>query len=397
MMKFFVYLALIISFTTNVFGQDSLLTNLARQNVSYFHPEQGKFSGAAWDTLCKYAKLSPNVLIGEDHFFNEIPLFVSELTKQAPFDNFFCEIDPFSANLIERILKDPKKPDHQEIVEQCRNTTFSFFALKPEYKLLQDLAEANVNIEGMEQIIMSGDRLVCKYLAKQTQNKQARTLYQTIESRSSSAFAAFLKNPSAPMYMLTPEFEQDIEALLKLELSAEERELCSAMKMSARIYKEQSHLLRIQLMKSQLFGNHVPTLLTKRNLFKYGAVHMPKGESLAKIYDLGNIVHNITDARFNKSLHIMIVGKNGMQGSPFPGFPTHPLDPEKGDLAFLQPFFQTVNGQSWHNFNLAPIQREVEKGNIVINNKELLRTVTGYDYLVIIPTVTDAPHFSSQK
>jgi hypothetical protein len=65
---------------------------------------------------------------------------------------------------------------------------------------------------------------------------------------------------------------------------------------------------------------------------------MCKGEGLLGGYDIGNIMYNIADSKYKKSLHIMIVAKNGMQGSPFKDFPAQPLDPANGDLKALLPF-----------------------------------------------------------
>ena len=38
----------------------------------------------------------------------------------------------------------------------------------------------------------------------------------------------------------------------------------------------------------------------KRNLFKYGANHMARGESFLTVTDIGNLVANIAEANYEK-------------------------------------------------------------------------------------------------
>lgn len=125
----------------------------------------------------------------------------------------------------------------------------------------------------------------------------------------------------------------------------------------------------------------------KKNLFKFGANHMPKGESLLKIYDIGNLVNNIADSKFKKSLHIIIVGKSGMQASPFKGFPATKVDENGDDLKVLKPFFPLVTDKQWHSFDMLPLRKALEEKQINCTDG-LRRIINGYDYLVIIPEVT---------
>jgi hypothetical protein len=87
--------AYLLLFTTmflsqNTVAKDSLLTTLAKQNTQYSTIQNQTPTGLGWDKMLERAKASNSVLIGEDHFFNEIPIFVSALTKAVKFDNFFC-------------------------------------------------------------------------------------------------------------------------------------------------------------------------------------------------------------------------------------------------------------------------------------------------------------------
>ena len=101
------------------------------------------------------------------------------------------------------------------------------------------------------------------------------------------------------------------------------------MKKSITIYKEQNHRLRIKLILNQLMKDY-PLWKDSKNLFKYGANHMTRGESFLTVFDIGNMVANITKSNYEESFHIMIVGESGMMGSIFKSFPPNPVDAENG-------------------------------------------------------------------
>jgi hypothetical protein len=126
----------------------------------------------------------------------------------------------------------------------------------------------------------------------------------------------------------------------------------------------------------------------QKNLYKFGAGHMGKGEALLGGFDLGNIVYNIADSHFEKSVHIAVLGKDGMQGAPFKGIPPSKLDPNNGDMKFLKPFFDAMQINAWYCFDLTEIQRLIRRGKLTIDDLMLRRILQGFDYLVIIPEVT---------
>jgi len=161
------------------------------------------------------------------------------------------------------------------------------------------------------------------------------------------------------------------------------------MKLSAKIYQEQNHQLRIQLMKNELMKVY-SQWEEKKNLFKYGAIHVSKGESFFKIFDIGNVVHNVSDSKFKNSLHIMVVGKSGSQGSPFKDFPERQIDENSEILKSFKPLFKAVQDKDWHCIDMLPLRKAVENEKLVVKDITLLRIINGYDLIVVIPTVTAA-------
>lgn len=75
MKKSLIVLCVLLNFfcTYDSFAQDSLVTKLAKANKSSFLPEGNSFSGSGWTKIKQKVNASNDVLIGEDHFTNEIP------------------------------------------------------------------------------------------------------------------------------------------------------------------------------------------------------------------------------------------------------------------------------------------------------------------------------------
>jgi hypothetical protein len=386
--RLLVSLILLISTPSITFAQDSLITQIVKKNLTTFSIDKKTFTGNGWDTLIKQIQKSDFVLIGEDHFTNEIPFFFSAVTNKVKFDNFFCEIDPYSAKIIESKIQNLSKIQLRKYVNDFGNV-FSFYALEPEFQLLEQLVKSKTNIYGLDQILLVADRLICNELKQKTKNDKAKKIYEKIEEKSKTYFADFLKEQNKPFYMLTDEFEKEIASLWELNISQEEKEKIEALSLTARIYKEQSHHLRVQLIKNNLMKVY-SKWESKKNLFKFGANHLAKGESLLKMYDIGNLINNVADSKYKSSLHIMIVGKSGTQSSPFKGFPEQTIDENGDNLKSLKPIFNSVTTEQWYCFDMLPIRAALENGKVLVKDIKLSRIIKGYDYVIIIPKVTAA-------
>lgn len=378
-------------------AQDSLLLEAINQNYKLFKVENNQFRGEGWDYIKEKTITSKNILVGEDHFSNEIPLFVKSLSDVTSFDNFYIEVDPYSTRIIEKSLTEYSKKQRQEFNNKY-GELFSFYSFQPEYDLLQHLSNSGTKILGSDQVVMFADQLLFQDLIANTKSNEAKKIYTKIIEQSElhiDKFHNVNKNPMT-MYFMTPPFSEDLIQLEQLDLSETENRIIKDMKMSIKIYKEQNHSLRIKLILNQLMKNY-PLWKGSKNLFKYGANHMTRGESFLTVYDVGNMVANVTKSNYEESFHIMIVGESGMVGSIFKSFPPSPVDAENGFyLSYLKPFFNITEGENWYMFNLVPLRRMIERDNLKIDNLNLLRAIKGYDILVIIPELTPAKLLGQQ-
>lgn len=378
----------------SVAGQDSLLLQFIRFGKHTFSPSENAFTGGGWTIIDSAVRASNQVLIGEDHFLNEIPFFISALVRNNAFKNFIIELDPFSAHLLAKKINSLSEVDFENFNKQWQ-TTFSFYALKPEMDLLKQVVKSGATLGGTEQIILMADRLICNSLAQKSKNREAIELYKQIDLESARHFDEFVKDRSKPFYMLTPAFDVTLDKLLELPISPNEKQQLLDLKLSKRIYAEGSHWLRLQLMKNNFYKYYYSAVTEQKTLYKFGSNHMTKGEGILGGYDIGNIVYNLADSRYEKSVHIMIVGKEGWQGSPFKNTPANRLyvgnDGLKayGELEGLKIFFEQT-GKEWACFDLTKMHKPLRRGELKVDDVFLRRILQGYDYLVVIPEVTPA-------
>ena len=266
---------------------------------------------------------------------------------------------------------------------------FSFYALEPEYELLKQVVNSGINLLGADQVFMYADRLIFQELMKETKNDKAKEYYSEIVEESKAHLEEFLENPENPMFFMTNEFSKILSDLKELDLSEGENMIIEDIRKSIEIYKSRDHNKRVQLIKRQLIKDY-PEWKNAKNLFKYGANHLARGESFLTVYDIGNLIASLTEIYGNQSLHIMIVGKSGLLGSPFKNVPPTKVNINTGFLNSLKPFFSLTNDDEWYVFNLQPLRTKLNQGKLNIEDITLERTTKGYDLLVIIPEVTPA-------
>lgn len=370
-MKKIVFLVFTLFITNFNYAQNVVLDSLVQKNGFPFQNDKNSsFQGKGWDILLDEIKQSNSVLLGEIHFTNEIPYFTNAIINEVNFDNYFLEVDPYSVDLIETKIKSLSTEQLNSFVKEYY-TSFSFLQYEPEFTLFNNLVKRNTKIYGVEQMSISADQMITLSLKETSKNKKAIEIYDQMLHNSKLVAS---KEGLEKYYMLSEDCLQKLDLLLKLKLSVKERKQIEAFRLSREIYTKRSHPLRIQLMKNILL-TQMPDWNNKKNLFKFGANHLPKGETIltkTDLYDIGSLISNIEDANFRKSLHIMVVGKGE----------------DKNDNDSFKSFLNVANNEQWYCFDLKPLKKSILQNKLKVDDVYLSRVIKGYDYLIYIPKVT---------
>lgn len=353
------------------YAQTTLMDSIIQKNYSTFKKNKNNtFEGKGWDTLQDEIIKNNSVLLGESHFTNEVPYFTNAIINNIKFDNYILEIDPYTTNTIIKKIKSLSPAELDKFRDES-GSALSFLKGETEFDLFKNIVDQNINIYGAEQISLFSDQLLFSELIKQSKNTKAKEIYKQIIANS----AAYDTKNNSTFYLFSDDFVAKMSALSTLNLSANEKEQLAALQLSKELYLNRIHGLRIQYIK-HLVIEKLPEWKNKKNLFKYGANHMPKGESLMEVFDLGNLVANIEEANYRKSLHIMITGKE--EGETL------------ADLEQYKAFLTVVKDDNWYAFDLRPLKQAISKKKLKVEDLTLERIIKGYDYLVYIPTLTKA-------
>ena len=191
------------------------MTRLATENLKTFSYNNNDFNGDGWTFINEQVLRSTNILIGEDHFFSEIPDFVKEVYNTTKFDNFYIEVDPYSTALIEHSILE-YTPENLNRFNEEFSELFSFYALEEEYKLLKHIVQSGTNLLGSDQIVMYGDRLIFQNLVDKSSNEKAKEIYHYIIEESKTHLDNFYLDPKKPMYFMTTDFSNQLGKLKEL-------------------------------------------------------------------------------------------------------------------------------------------------------------------------------------
>ena len=379
---------------------DTLFARLLRQGTYPLRLDNQQFSGLGWDKLQKASQASQVVLIGEDHGLAQIPVLTAALAQLIKPKLYVAEIDPYTAQTLTDLLQRPGLPiAHQQRYFQG----FSFYSWAEEYQLLEQLHRQGTQLVGLEQINYAFAGQLFTQMAQQAKQPTTKTYLTQQAARYQGQYEAAMRQHT---YVKPSQASMDSLQAMTHQESPKLRKMVSDFTVSYQIYdaierRMGSHQKRINLMKRTLLEALKPDEGTAdqtlpRMLFKFGANHMARGLSMwSGVYDIGNLVVNLTDAQDQKSLHIIIMGKQGKKA----GYAD--IDDRAKEVAvsysatdnpFLKPFFDQTTTH-WQVFDLRFMRQAIITDKLQVSDQQLEAMVLGYDYLVVIPETTASHAF----
>lgn len=381
-------------------AQDSTLTRLIGRNHYPLQVSGAQCSGVGWDKLLASVQKSQFVLVGEDHGTAQIPLFTAALAREFKPAVYVAEVDPYVAQTLTELTAQPGPPT--AYLRQYPGA-LCFYTLAEEYELIKTLRAQQARLVGLDQVWSFSAAPFYVRLAGQVKSPAARTY---LRQRAATYQAQDQANErlGGHKYAMTaqaPSAGDSLVALTKKESPAVQK-MVQDYVASYRIYTGRgTHQARLDLMKRNLLREMRPYqtatgLATPKLLFKFGGLHLARGASpigFGEFYDVGNLVQNLADVQDQKSLHILILGKQGTKAAGLnPQFPaknvsTYTEADYDADIP-VKLFTDQVIGPAWSVFNLRPLRTALTDGKLHVASQALERTIMGYDYLVVIPETT---------
>ena len=381
-------------------AQDSTLIRLSSRNHYPLQLSGAQGSGAGWDKLLASVQQSQFVLVGEDHGIAQIPLFTAALARAFKPAVYVAEIDPYVVQTLTELTAQPGPPT--AYLRQYPGA-LCFYTLAEEYDLLKALRTQQTRLVGLDQVWSFSAAPFYARLAGQVKSATLRT-YLRQRAAAYQAQDQVNERLGGSRYAMTaqaPSAGDSLVSLTKNEGPAVQK-MVQDYVTSYRIYTGRgTHQARLNLMKRNLLRELRPyqtatSLATPKMLFKFGGLHLARGASpigYGEFYDVGNMVQNLADVQDKKSVHILILGKQGTKAAGL-----NPLFPAKNVNTYTEAdydadipvklFTDQVSGPAWSVFDLRPLRTAFTDGKLLVANRALEHTIMGYDYLIIIPETT---------
>jgi erythromycin esterase-like protein len=403
-------LAAVYLLSLPTYAQDSTLTRLIRQNSVSFAPAGHQFTGPGWQALQQAISHSQFVLLGEEpHGAAQIPGFADAVARVLHPKVFIAEISPYEAQQLNQLAAHPGLPT---AYQQHYPFSLSFYSYTEEFQLAQALHTRGVPVVGIDMHYVGNTGHLLAQMAELARDKRVKlTLRRQAQTYLTHDRQVYQPGSKAPFYLSTrsPAAVDSLVALTAQE-SAQVRQMAQALATSyaiSRTYQTHAplptgfsgHQARVNLLKRSLLSQLKPyqtgaTQRLPKLLFKFGTNHVGRDRALnSNIFDIGNLMANLADAQDSRSLHLLVVGKQGTQNTTDTFDHTQnssPLTPQDND--YLQTFFHH-SGPSWQLVDLRPARQALMKQQLAVPNPLLERTLLNFDYLIVIPAVTASGNY----
>lgn len=273
---------------------------------------------------------------------------------------------------------------------------------------MRTLRAQRVQVVGIDQVFVTTTARFYARLAEQVKNPPARAYLRERAAVYEARGRAFERagGEKSNMGEQRPSTVDSLVALTRQESPAV-RQMVQDYAASYAIYRAydfpaalpnglSSHQARVNLMRRNLLRYLGPRATAAqplpKMLFKFGTNHAGRGVSPAsfgEFYDVGNLAQALAEAQGQKSLHLMVVGKQGTEANG-----SNQLDRRKNvssytaaDRASVKPFLDQTTGPAWNVVDLRPARRALTAGKLA-TSQTMQRLLLGYDYLVVIPETT---------
>jgi hypothetical protein len=372
-------------------AQDSTLTRFIRQHQYALAADSTHFAGPGWEKLRAAVQRSQIVLVGEAHGLAQVPHFTAALAQVLKPSAFVAEVDPYVAQALTRLSTQQGQP---AAYERQYPESLCFYDRWEEFELARQFSRQQVRLVGIDQVYGSTAAPFYAQLAGLVTRKTTRAYLLHQAARYQRQTLAF-EQAGHDEWVMDQQPQAAVDSLLRLTAteSLAARRMAQDYAASYAIYKSQSHQDRLNLMKRNLLGEFPPTQPLPRLLVKLGANHCARGLSPAtfgEFYDVGNLVQNLADCQGQRSLHLLVIGR---QGTTATGTNPYFLAQNShhytaADQPAYQPLFAFVTGPDWLVVDLRPARRALTGGQLQVRDVALQRVLLGYDYAVVIPETT---------
>jgi hypothetical protein len=377
------------------------IAQVSIQNRHVLQYENGKFSGPAWDKLVAEGRDAHFFMIGEEHGIAENPKLAAALYSAltpSGYSGMVIEVSPFMAGKLDAAARDGLDGLRNLYAEPGGEPPF--FGMQEEAQMIADVRAAIATdgpmFWGVDYDVTS-DQQLFKRLSEKSKPAAAETSLAKVKQASEVSWAKY-RETRGPQYIFS--FAGDPQLIRDLRESwpgrdAETSRILHTLEETLEINRafmtgdnwgsnqRRANLIRrsfLEHWKKAKAAGDPPKLLVKM-----GASHLVRGRSFSEAFDLGALLPEIAAQEGKKVVSVMVLpGRKAMTAVFNPTDFSFQAAPAKDGYAEgLAPILNAVWDDEFTLIDLRPLRSEIRK-TALRNDAQLLRTVMGYDMLLVL-------------
>ncbi|RQO74809.1 hypothetical protein DBR43_05350 [Pedobacter sp. KBW06] len=380
--------------------------DLARFN-HYFEIKNDKLTGEGAQLLLSRMAESQFTMLGEQHAIAEISQLTNALLPHLSmqgYKNFVVEAGPKS---VERMTTEIKEKGqlydfNSKYFKETWGVPFVFFDGKEDETFLKTAIKNNFKLWGIDQEFLYSYSFLFDQMYELSKNKaQISPFYKTAKS---FLLGEFKKSAASDDYKMFDRLlnNQEIKAFFEKAGSgnAAIKTIIASIIKSWEIYAlydngkyAMSNSGRIAYMKSN-FGKNYREMESKNKMpkvfFKMGAVHLSLGINSLGLYDMGNMIKELSNLNDTKALSIICAPRFQYEKD---GTITDNINEEEPELI---PVYQNAAKERWTLVDNKSIENYY-KGRKVKLSEALKNQISKYDFTLIPPASHNTqPNYKTQ-
>ncbi|WP_164156713.1 hypothetical protein [Sandarakinorhabdus rubra] len=392
---------------------DQLLTTAAAVHRSVMTLSNGCFSGPAYDRLIAEGRAAQFFLLGEEHGIAEGPKLAAALFRAlqpAGYQHFVIEVSPQMATLLDARLHKGGLAGLSALYAEPGGEP-AFFGMREEAHMLADVRGA---VPGARPVLWGvdyevlGDRQLIKALAAMPKPAAARAALAALAAASDAAWARHRRSGEISGIFSFGGDPQLVRAVREAwpgrdaQASAILKTLEETLEINALFLARQgwqSNARRAELIRGN-FIQHWQAATGRgpapKVMAKMGASHLLRGRSTTEVFDLGTLLPEVAALNGGHSFSLLVVpGEGALTAVSDPATLTYNSAPAKDGYARdLGPLMAAAASSGFTLIDLRPLRATRGLGRPT-TNPGLLRTIMGYDMMLILTGSTPSAQFSA--
>jgi len=377
------FILLILSFYTNIFGQENPI-----KDATYHFSIQGDiFRGKGADTLKKYIQQSQFFMLGEEHNMKELQDFTASvipLLKSSGYRHLALEIGPVAATKLTAVYRSSEglAALNTKYFQYLNGAPFGFFEGKEEEWFSNRAFENGFDVWGIDFENYNASLFIIDELFEQS--RKSSELSEMYNNSRRLIIDAYKRDRSEKKHQLATTLlnSEPIKSFFnKVSTTSKLREIIRQQILSWQIYEQQGKgnwYPRVENMKANFVKSYQRAAAKEKKpkvFIKMGAVHIARGTSSSGFQELGNMVFELSNLNATKSFSVISFARYRIDAK---GETVDLLEEEDAEL------LKYTLTDSWSLIDLNRLRKDAVEGRMKLS-KEMMAYMQKFDMMLIPP------------